>query len=313
MIKKGDHIGIVCCSNGQTIEQKADIEQLITKLQEMGLCVTLSPCLYAEISVFSGTAKQRARALMDFYQNPQITAIFDISGGDIANTVLPYLDYGIIANNPKPIWGYSDLTTVLNAVYAKTGNTNVLYQIKNIIWDINGLQEIRLQNQIQHTTAKDSLSSLYGIHYQFLQGASMEGILIGGNIRCLLKLAGTEYMPDMEDKLLLLEGCSGGAAQYATYLAQLKQLHVFEQVAGILLGTFTQMEQEKQEPTVEAMLLHILSESVSTRVQQLPVAKTYEIGHGTNSKAIEIGVKHRFTTQGDHNGLSEPSIPAFNS
>lgn len=295
MLKKGDHIGIVCCSNGRRIEEKADIEQLITKLQEMGLHITLSPYLYAENTVFSATVKQRARALMDFYQDTQITAIFDISGGDIANTILPYLDYGIIADNPKPIWGYSDLTTVLNAIYAKTGNTSVLYQIKNIIWDKDGIQETRIQNQILHVTPKDSLSSLYGIHYQFLQGTAMEGILIGGNIRCLLKLAGTEYMPDMTNKLLLLEGFSGGAAQYATYLAQLDQLHVFEQVAGILLGTFTQMEQEEQEPTVEAMLLRMLSESASKKVQQLPVTKTYEIGHGTNSKAIELGVNHRLT------------------
>ncbi|MCM1498253.1 MAG: LD-carboxypeptidase [Clostridium sp.] len=294
MIKQGDHIGIVCCSNGQQPAQKTDIEQLIVKLQKMGLSVTLSPFLYAQNSTFSGTAQQRAKALTDFYQDTQISAIFDISGGDIANTILPYLDYDSIANYPKPLFGYSDLTTVLNAVYAKTGNTNILYQIKNIVWDASGIQEARLQNQIRHNTAKDCPSALYGIQYRFLRGSSMEGILVGGNIRCLLKLAGTEYMPDMQDKILLLEGFSGRVPQYATYLAQLEQLHIFEQVSGILLGTFTQMEQEKQEPSVETMLLYMLDESSNKRVQQLPVAKTDDIGHGTDSKAIKLGVHHRF-------------------
>ena len=32
----------------------------------------------------------------------------------------------------------------------------------------------------------------------------MEGIVVGGNIRCLLKLAGTPYWPDMREKILLL-------------------------------------------------------------------------------------------------------------
>ena len=32
----------------------------------------------------------------DFYENDDIKAIFDISGGDIANEILDYLDYDII-------------------------------------------------------------------------------------------------------------------------------------------------------------------------------------------------------------------------
>ena len=56
---------------------------------------------------------------MNFYQDREIQMIFDISGGDIANEILPYLDFEVIAENPKPFWGYSDLTTIMNAIYAK--------------------------------------------------------------------------------------------------------------------------------------------------------------------------------------------------
>ena len=71
---------------------------------------------------------------MDLYKNPKIKAIFDISGGDLANEVLDYLDYEFIAKNPKPIFGYSDLTTVLNSVYSQTNNSVYLYQIRNLIY-----------------------------------------------------------------------------------------------------------------------------------------------------------------------------------
>ena len=43
------------------------------------------------------------------------------------------------------------------------------------------------------------------MYCKFLQGSKMQGIVVGGNIRCLLKLAGTEYWPDMNGKILLLE------------------------------------------------------------------------------------------------------------
>ncbi len=60
-------------------------------------------------------------------------------------------------------------------------------------------------------------------------------------IRCFLKLAGTEYMPDFTDKILLLESYSGTVAKMETYLCRLEQLGAFKKAAGILLGTFTEM------------------------------------------------------------------------
>ena len=74
----------------------------------------------------------------------------------------------------------------------------------------------------------------------------MSGPLIGGNIRCFLKLAGTEYFPDLTGKLLLLEACGGGEPQLLTYLSHLEQLGAFRKVSGILLGTFTKLDREKR-------------------------------------------------------------------
>ena len=47
---------------------------------------------------------------MDFYKNDEIKAIFDISGGDIANGILPYIDYDVIASSSKLFWG----TNIIN-------------------------------------------------------------------------------------------------------------------------------------------------------------------------------------------------------
>ena len=94
-----------------------------------------SDYIYEKESIFNGIAKERANALMSFYKDAEIKGIFDISGGDVANGILPYLDYDVIANSPKIFLGYSDLTTVLNAIYQKTGRASVLYQIRNLIYE----------------------------------------------------------------------------------------------------------------------------------------------------------------------------------
>lgn len=264
-------VGIVCCSNGQLSSYKSDIEKLDTVLRGKGIATAYSDYIYAGDSVAAGTASERAKAMMDFYVDDTIDAIFDISGGDVANEILPYLDYEVIAGSGKQFWGYSDLTTVINAIYARTGNKSVLYQVKNLVWDKAGKQSEIF-----------SSDEMYRFEYHFIQGDKMQGTVVGGNIRCLLKLAGTTYFPDMSDKILFMESLSGGEAQIRTYFAQLKQLGVFERVNGVLLGTFTEMEENGIKPQVENIAREYIRQSV-------PVAKTGDIGHSSNSKALVIG------------------------
>lgn len=277
MLKYGDKIGIVCCSNGQKHYYAEKLKCLETILLDMDLRPVFSKYIYEKEDVFGGTAKERADALMEFYRDEEVKAIFDISGGDVANGILPYLDYDIIANSSKLFWGYSDLTTVLNAIYAKTGKASVLYQIRNLIYDCKEVQIADYRN-----TVLENGADLFQWEYEFIQQSEMNGVVVGGNIRCFLKLAGTEYMPDLNGKILLLESYSGTVAKMETYLCQLQQMEAFEKVAGILLGTFTEMESEKCVPGVAELVKRIAG-------TELPIAVTRKIGHGTDSKGIVIG------------------------
>ena len=273
----GNKIGIVGCSNGQKRSYAEKIKCLENTLLSMGLTPVFSDCIYEKEDAFSGTVKERAQALMKFYEDDEIKGIFDISGGDLANGVLPYLDYDHITKSQKMFWGYSDLTTVINAIYAKTGKASVLYQIRNLLYEHKETQIANFRNVVI-----DGGNDLFQIKYRFIQQSKMQGSVVGGNIRCFLKLAGTEFMPDLQSKILLLESLHGRVPQIETYLCQLKQLGAFEKVAGILLGTFTQMEEEQCSPTVETLVREIAG-------NELPIAVTKDIGHGTDSKAIIIG------------------------
>lgn len=276
-MQKGDKVGIVCCSNGQKNAYREKIELLRDTLEEMGIVPVFSAYIYEREDVFSGTARERAGALMDFYKDDAVKVIFDISGGDIANGILPYLDFEVIGKSGKQVWGYSDLTAIVNAIYKKTGKTSVLYQIRNLIYE-DKERQIANFSKAMFSEGED----LYRLNYEFVQGKQMQGIVVGGNIRCFLKLAGTEYMPDLTDKILLLESFNGNTAKMETYLAQLSQLGAFEKVAGILLGTFTEMEEKNCKPDILTLLQAYVGKDI-------PIAVTKEIGHGVDSKAIVIG------------------------
>ena len=91
-------------------------------------------------------------------------------------------------------------------------------------------------------------------------------------------------MPELNDKILLLESFEGTVAKMETYLCQLRQMGAFDKVAGIILGTFTEMDREKYIPTIEALVKRIVGED-------LPIVATRNIGHGIDSKGIIIGQK----------------------
>ncbi|MFR6582896.1 MAG: LD-carboxypeptidase [Ruminococcus sp.] len=103
-MKQGSKIGIVCCSNGLRPEQAETIKMLVQILEKSGLEVDLSPYLYGDENGQAGTARERAGALMKFYEDDFVTDIFDVSGGDMANEILSYLDFQTIAYE-KSIFG----------------------------------------------------------------------------------------------------------------------------------------------------------------------------------------------------------------
>ncbi len=300
-------IAFVACSNPLKPEQKVSIEQLKDRLRSLSVEVVESTKLYTENGLPIGEGRQRAEIVNAFFRDETIDGIFDLSGGDMANEVLPFLDYDAIAKSRAMFWGYSDLTTVINAIYARTGKESVLFQLRNIISDETGEQQKRFE---QYLNKEQELFQTKWIVLQgnVLQGDALQGDalqgdvlqedalqgngipeemmkqygVVGGNIRCFLKLAGTQYFPDTSGKLLFLEALGGELPQMATYCASLHQLGVFERINGLLLGTFTHLEQAEGELAFYNIVKQYLPKDMF-------VAKTQEIGHGEGSRALVIG------------------------
>ena len=275
ILNRNDKIALVECSNGKNIEDKERLEKLESILVEMGLVPVFTKYIYKDKFGRGAKAQVRAEELMSFYKNKEIKAIFDISGGDIANEVLDYLDYDVIKRNYKPFFGYSDLTTVLNALVSKTNEINYLYQILNII------ESDKIRENFEDTFLKNN-QTLFDVKWKFFQGSSIEGRVVGGNIRCFLKLTGTKYFPEVENKVLFIEGLGTSIEGLVTHLAQLKQIGVFDKISGLLIGTFTKIEKEISEEELFELVKDFIPEN-------LPVVKTSEVGHAKDSKVLKIG------------------------
>lgn len=277
MLEINNKVALVVCSNGKAREDKVKLDNLEKTLLDLGLVPVYSNYLYKDEFGRSASSEIRSEELMRFFTDKSIKAIFDISGGDLSNEILDYLDYDIINKNIKPFFGYSDLSVVLNAITAKTGEPTYLYQVLNIIRN----RDIR--NRFEKTVLYNK-PDLVNISWEFFQGEEISGIVAGGNIRCFLKLAGTQYFPDLENRVLFLEGLGTTVESLITHLTQLKQMGVFDKIAGLLLGTFTNHEKTYDKHYIYRIVQDFIA-------KDLPVAKTSEVGHDINSKILTIGGK----------------------
>ena len=266
-------VGIAACSNGLSPESRGRCEKLFAFLRNADCRVSVSPCIFRKEDGSFHTGQERARALMELFADPETENIYDLSGGDMGNEVLDHLDFQKIRESRARFWGYSDLTTVINAIYAQTGKSGVLFQILNLTDEIHGEMQRR-----RYLGGEE----LFSPKLRMIRGEGMEGILIGGNIRCFLKLAGTPYFPDPQGKILLLEARSGQVPQMVSCLSQLRSMGVFEKIRGILLGTFCEMERENCIPDM-------LTLTEQFTPSALPIAVTRDIGHGTDAFAVSIG------------------------
>ncbi|CDR74994.1 LD-carboxypeptidase [Lactobacillus delbrueckii] len=267
---------LVGCSNPLKAAYRPVVDQLVKILEDRGLEVVVSQFLTDDTLI--GRGEKRARELESFFLDPEMGHIFDISGGDLANTVLGHLDLEQIKDSQAVFYGYSDLTTILTAL-AKNGNQAVNFQLSNCLVNKDLLKSGYFDRLL---AGKEKNKELDELEVTFVRGSKMAGPVYGGNLRCLLKLAGTPDWPDFTGSILLLEAYRGQPELVASLLEQCREIGIFNQISGVLLGTFSELDKLKESQLPEEILLDLLPTN-------LPIAKTEFIGHRPDAKAIRLG------------------------
>ena len=280
LLKKESTIGFISTSDGINPDNKDRIEELIRILGNFGLNVILSKTVYKIDDYFSGTPRERAYELMSFFLNEKISAIFDISGGDSCNQILPYLDFKLIRKHKKIVVGYSDVSVLLNSLFKLSSIKSVYYNVHNLYGE-----DCKNQHLFFSKFFLENSNNKILFPYSWLNCNSMKGVVIGGNIRCFLKLAGTKYIPDSDGKILFLEAFSGSLNKILSLFAQIEQLDFLKKISGIILGNFYEIEKKREDNLLIDYIFQI------NEKYNLPIIKTNNLGHKNDSLGFGIGDK----------------------
>lgn len=276
------YFGVITPSS--SLETPEKIRNGLAYLAELGYHSKIGNFVYGSSNHFSGTPKERASDIMNFFKNPDIAAIIASCGGYGAQSVLPYLDFNIIRQNPKPIIGFSDITALQTAVYTLSGissiagimlkfdfsDNNPAFQTKN------SFEKLIIDGQFAPVSAGNILNSGYA-----------EGVLIGTNFCTLMSLAGTIYFPRLEQKILLLEDIDEKSYRIERLLCQLEQQQGFELVSAIIFGTFSNCAlNHPEEKDIESVL-----DEFAARHPKITMVKHFPFGHTKARICLPIGEK----------------------
>ena len=117
-LKPGSVVGIVSPAGATFVREELDI--VLDAVRALGLVPRLAPHLFDRYGYLGGLDKNRAADINQFFADPQVAAILPIRGGWGCSRMLPYLDYERIRQNPKIIVGFSDITSLILAINART-------------------------------------------------------------------------------------------------------------------------------------------------------------------------------------------------
>ncbi|MBR5714564.1 MAG: LD-carboxypeptidase [Clostridia bacterium] len=286
-LNKGDEIRIIAPSGSLTRVRKDVLECALAYLEENGFKVTFSKNCREMNQFSSSSVESRVMDLHEAFADKNVKAVMACIGGFNVNQILPHIDYKLLRENPKILCGYSDITALLNAVYARTGL--VTYHAPHLA----ALGFLR-EREYTHQCLVDCLMSEAPLSiepsetagsYIVLQEGSCEGEIVGGNLCTFNLLQGTRYMPNLRDKVLFIED-DNIMGDYFPYefdrnLQSLLQMSGAESVRGIVFGRF-----EESCKLTEETIRTIIQGKVST---EIPVIFGADFGHVFPMISFPIG------------------------
>ena len=299
-LEQGSEVRVIAPSfrrSSSTNQRQA--ERAKERLESLGFKVTFGKYLTSQFHLGTAKAKDRVEDLNDAYTDKSVKAIMAFTGGWSANELLPLIDWHLIANNPKPFIGFSDITVLLNAIYAKTGQVGYLgpnfYTLgKMTSWQytLNYLNVILRQDYPLEFSKSKEWSVRPSIRFKtkswrVIQDGEAEAVAVGGNLGTFYLLQGTEFQPTFTTPFILIaeddDECGKlTAREFSRRLESILQLpNVRRNMRGIIIGRF-----QPDSRVTSAELLGIIR---SKQLGNIPVAANIDFGHTVPMLTLPIG------------------------
>jgi muramoyltetrapeptide carboxypeptidase LdcA involved in peptidoglycan recycling len=305
-LRIGDTVQVIAPASSLGIISQENREIANRRLEEMGLKVIFGRHVEEKDDFNSSSIESRIEDLYDAFCNPKVKAVFAVIGGFNCNQLLKYIDWELVKNNPKILCGYSDITALSNAIFAKTGLIGysgpayatfgeklgfdyTLDYFKKCLLSEEPFEIVPSKewSDDKWYLDQDKRNFLKNEGPLIINEGEAEGTLLGANLCTLNLLQGTEYFPNLKNSVLFIEDdYESNAVTFDRNLQSLLHLPEFEKVRGIVFGRF----QKASEITNETLIKIIKTKK---ELDKIPVIANVDFGHTQSMMTFPIGGEAR--------------------
>ncbi len=329
-LKAGDTIGIVSPSWGGAGTYPHRIERGVKHLESLGFTVKIAQHALNRRGFVSDTAENRVNDLHEMFADPSVRAIVTAIGGNHSCHLLPWLDFDLIRAHPTILMGFSDITVLNVAIWAKTGL--VTFNGPALLTDfaefprmfeytersfLNTLGQPEPVGVIEPSrwwteefldwSQKKDLERARHLEPAegpvWLRKGFAEGPLIGGCIESLGHLRGTAFWPDFGDAILFLETSEEKPIPETVdaMLMDYQNMGVLEQIRGLLFG-----RPMRYSPSEKQELYQVLLDRSSA--YEFPIVAELDFGHTSPQFVLPIGCQARVDTTNESIEILEGGV-----
>jgi len=256
----------------------------------------LKNALSAAYGYLSAPDAERAADIMELFVSSDVQAILAAKGGYGSIRVLDRLDFKLIERNRKILVGFSDITTLLLAVYSQTGT--IVFHGPMPLFNFSGTADFERNSQALFQLLMGDPMALridlgqFG-EYSSTREAVVNGTLIGGNLSALTYLVGTKYLPNLDGAILFIEDIDEEPYSIDRYLTQLGLHNALDGVKAVIIGELVNCI-----PTNLAKPSFTAREVISERLARygIPIVFTNSFGHGLHMLTFPIGAEAQLNT-----------------
>ncbi len=285
-LQKGDTIGVIAPSSPPNLE---NLHSSLAFLEQLGLNVKMGKHVENVYGYLAGTDEERLEDLHDMLADPSVKGIICAGGGYGAGRYADQIDFQLMAEQPKILWGYSDITFLHTTIG----------QFANVVTFHGPMLASDVGKETFHELSARMFGQLFDpieLHYSenispltTLAGGIAQGELVGGNLSLLVSGLGSKYEIDTRGQLLLIEDVDEEPYKIDSMLNQLRLAGKLHDAAAIVVGDFARAEPKKRKTTLslDQVLQHYLSDLGK------PVVSGFKIGHCEPHFAVPLGVEAR--------------------
>ena len=300
-LNEGDIIGITSPAGYITLEE---IQPAIQQMKSWGFNIKVGKSIGKRNFTFGGTDEERALDFQKMLDDPSIKAIMCARGGYGLVRIIDQLDFKKLVSSPKWIIGFSDLTVLHNHLNRNYGVASIHSKMCNSFPDDWGKAEpiqIETINSIKDALRGEKMKYFAAYNERNRLG-SANGVLIGGNLKTIESLAGSNSEIRTTGKILFVEDTGEYLYSIDRMFWNLKRTGKLSQLRGLIVGGFKTKPDDPGEEFAFSVCDIVLEKVKNYRY---PVCFDFPVGHQKNNFALKCGILHHLSVKNEETILQE--------